>query len=233
MKLTSDISLPINNVRKNTNGCVSVKCKNVNDIQKVESVLSDKLGNEYCVDLEHLSMPKVKVLNVDNDLNRDELCEDIYYRNFLDLDGAFNIIADFKNKLGSRTLILELTSASYLHLKNNGFRIYIGFQCCRVMDYFNFNLCFKCGRSNHKHNNCKNEVKCLNCVYNNEKYHENRPTDHCAVYTCCEYVAFNLNKIINMTDYPVKPVIPNSLGKIGNKLNINSQQSTTCVTNDG
>ena len=53
-------------------------------------------------------------------------------------------------------------------------------------------------------------------MYYNEKYRKNRPTNHCAMDTCCEYISNSLNKIINNTDYPVKSSIPKSLGKIGN-----------------
>jgi hypothetical protein len=144
--------------------------------------------------------------------------------------------------MGKRLLILELTAVSYLHLKNNGFKLYVGYQCCHVLDYFNFNLCYKCGRSNHRHKKCTNQVKCLkcagdhltkvcksetvkclNCVFYNDKYHKNRPTNHCATDTSCEYLIFKLNKIINNTDYPVRPSIPNSVGKLGNRSNLNSQ----------
>ncbi|XP_046627347.1 uncharacterized protein LOC124308572 [Neodiprion virginianus] len=242
MKLTTDLSIPINNVRKNTEGLVSIKCKNTNDIPRVKSVLSEKLGSDYCVYLEHLNLPKIKVINIENNMDRDELCEDIYNRNFLDLDGAFNIIADYKNPMDKRSLIMELTAESYLHLKNNGFKLYVGYQCCHVLDYFNFNLCYKCGRYNHSYKKCNNQVKCLKCagdhlttdckseitkclnyVYYNDRYHKNRPANHCATDTCCEYLVFRLNKIINNTDYPVKPLIPNSVGKLGNKSNPNSQ----------
>lgn len=188
------------------------------------------------VDLEHLKMPRIKVINVENELEKEELCDDIYNRNFLDLDGAFNIIADYKNPTNKRTLILEVTAESYLQLKNNGFRLFIGHQSCRVYDHFNLNLCFNCGRLNHSHKKCSNETKCLNCAgdhptktctaqvnkclnctYYNEKFNKSRSTDHCATDTCCEYLAFKFNQIITTTDYPAKPILPKSLGNIGNK----------------
>lgn len=242
-KLTSDISIPINNVKKNNDGLVSIKCKNADDVSRTKSVLSEKLGCEFSVELEHLKLPRIKVVNIDNDLSKEDLCEDIYNRNFLDLDGAFNVMGDYTNSVGKRTLIMEITSESYLQLKNNGFKMYIGHQRCKVFDYFNFNLCFKCGRSNHNHKKCVNAAKCLicagdhltntctnpvkkclNCVYYNEKYQKNRPTDHYATDTSCVYLAYKINTIINSTDYPIKPDVPKSIGKLGNNFITNNQQ---------
>lgn len=233
-KLISDLSVPINNVSERKDGIVYVKCKNNDDVSRAKNVLSEKLGSDYSVDVEHLKMPKIKVINVENDLEKDDLCTDIYNRNFLDFDGACNLIADYKNRSGKRILILEVTAESYKYVKDNGFRLYIGHQCCRVFDHFNLNICYKCGRSNHSHKNCNNTVKCLNCagdhdtktctsqikrclncMYYNEKFHKNRSIDHCATDTCCEYLAFKFNQLIAGTDYPVKPTIPKSLGYVG------------------
>lgn len=235
-KLSSDLAIPINRVKENKDGLVEIKCKNNVDVSRTRSVLSDKLGNDFSVELEHLKLPKIKVINVDTDMSKEELCEDIYNRNFLEIDGAFNIIADYKGRNNYRTLILEVTADSYLHLKNNGFRLYIGHQCCKIYDFFNLNLCYKCGRTNHKHRNCNNDdiclicagnhstkmcnsktKKCPNCVFYNEKFKKDRATDHCATELCCEYLKFKLIKIIDEIDYPIKPILPNSIGKVENK----------------
>jgi hypothetical protein len=212
---------------------VSISCRNNNDVARAKSVLSEKLGGDFSVELEHLRLPKVKVINVDNDLNKEDLQDDIHNRNFLDFDGAFSIIADYKNAMGKRTLILEVNSESYMHLSKNSFRIYIGHQCCRVFDYFNINICNKCGRLNHNHSRCNNPAKCLicagdhhakacksqvkkclNCVFYNEKYQRNRPSDHCASDTRCPYLAYKFSSLIKNTDYPIKPAIPISIGKV-------------------
>lgn len=113
-KLTCDLSIPINDVRKSMDGDVPKCCKNNTDVTRAKSVLKGKLGCEYSIELESLKLPKVKVINGENDLNKEDLCEDIYNRNFLDVDGAFNIIADFKNAIGKRTLILEVTALTYI-----------------------------------------------------------------------------------------------------------------------
>lgn len=245
-KLTSDLTIPINNVKKSYDGLVSIKCKNAEDVSRTKSVLSEKLGCEFSVELEHLKLPRIKVVNIENDLSKEDICEDIYNRNFLDLDGAFNVIGDYTNSVGKRTLILEVTSKSYLQLKNNGFKMYIGHQRCKVFDYFNVNLCFKCGRSNHNHKKCVNDAKCLicagdhltntckssfkkclNCEFYNEKYQKNRPTDHCATDTSCEYLVYKMNTIINSTDYPIKPDIPKTIGKIGNNFITNNLQQSS------
>lgn len=207
-------------------------------------MLSEKLGPDFSVDVEHLQMPKIKVINVESDLENDDLCNDIYNRNSLDFDGAFNSIADYKNLSGKRMLILEITAESYKQVKDNGFRLYNGHQCCRAFDHFNLNHCFKCGRSNHSHKKRNNPIKCLNCagdhatktcttqikrclncLYYNEKFHKNRSIDHCATDTCCKYLLFKFNQLIAGTDYPVRPTIPKSSGYVGVNVTINNHQT--------
>ncbi|CAG5090620.1 Protein of unknown function, partial [Cotesia congregata] len=130
-KITNDLAIPINNVREKADKLVSITCKNNNDVARAKSVLSDKMGVDYHVELEHLNLPKVKIINVDHDLSKEDLCEDISNRNFRESNCAFNIIADYKNTTDKRTLILEVTPETYLLLHNNGFKIYIGHQRCR------------------------------------------------------------------------------------------------------
>lgn len=163
-KITNDLAIPINNVKKNNNGLVSVTCKNSIDVTRVKSVLSEKLGSEYYVEMKHLKLPKIKVINIENDLEKADLCEDIFNRNFLEIDGAFDIFADYRNAIGKCTLTLQVTPESYQHLKDNGFNLYIGHQSCHVFDHFNFTLCFKCGQANHNHKKCNNIEKCLYCA---------------------------------------------------------------------
>ncbi|CAG5093297.1 Protein of unknown function [Cotesia congregata] len=77
-KLTCDLAIPINTVKENKEGHEAIKCKNNIDVSRVRSVLSDKLGLDFSVELEQLNLPKIKVINVDCDLTKDELCDDIY-----------------------------------------------------------------------------------------------------------------------------------------------------------
>ena len=92
-KLSNETSAPINNVKYTKRGEVIVKCKNKEDVFSTKSMLSNKLGADYCVGQENTKLPRIKLIDVNNELNKDELLEDLANRNHLLLDGSFTIIA--------------------------------------------------------------------------------------------------------------------------------------------
>ncbi|XP_044575208.1 uncharacterized protein LOC123259016 [Cotesia glomerata] len=223
--------MPINKLVTDKDSAVSVQCKNKVDVTRVKSILSEKLGDKFDVNLQCLKFPKVKVVNVVTELDKQNLIDDIYNRNFLDFDGGFNVLSDHMNKSGKCVLVLELSPEASVSIKANGFFIYVAHQRCRVFDVFDVNLCYKCCRSNHSYKKCSNDVKCavcagghetksckssefkcLNCVYYNKKFNKNRCTNHKATDASkCEYLKYKVNKYIASVDYPVEPILPTLL----------------------
>lgn len=150
------------------------------------------------------------------------------------LSGGFSVITEYKNPLKQRIVIIEVSPEIYNIIVNSGYKIYIGYQCCKMYDVINLSLCFKCGRLNHSSKNCKNEIKCLKCLGNhsttscesntlkclncdfyNLKFGQSKCTNHYPNDTNkCEYLNYRLNKLLNVTDYPTLPIVPNHLGKI-------------------
>lgn len=89
------------------------------DVTRVKSILSEKMETSYDVYTECLKLPRIKVVNVDTELEKADLVDDIYNRNFLECDGGFNVLSDHKNSFNKRVLILELlTEAHWPHTKS-------------------------------------------------------------------------------------------------------------------
>lgn len=65
-----------------------------------------------------------------------------------------------------------------------------GYQCCRVVEDNNLNVCFKCGRLNHSSKNCKNETKCLKCSGDHETNACKGDTIKCV--NCVNFIIKNL-----------------------------------------
>lgn len=211
---------------------VTNECKSKDDVERTTALLNDKLNKDYHVEIQTVKSPRLKIVDVDNNMNMDNLAEDIKNRNSYMLNGDFSIISDYKNTMNQRIVVLEVSANIYSIIVNNGYKIYVGYQCCRMTDVFNLNLCFKCGRLNHSGKNCKNETKCLkcsgnhltkncdsevlkcvNCAFYNCKFNQNRCTDHYPNDTNkCDYLKFRINKLLNTFDYPTSPRVPRYLG---------------------
>lgn len=246
-QLLGDITVPIKKLLTNKTGDVTIKCKNKEDVGRTMAILSNKLKNKYQVEVQTLKAPRMKILNVQNDMNLDDLTEDIKNRNPAMLNGNFTLVNEFKNASKQRTVILEAAPEIYSAIVKNEYKLYTGYQCCKVVDDINLNLCFKCGRSNHSGKNCKNETKCLkcsgdhettnckadtikcvNCAFYNGKYNQDKCTNHHPNDTSkCEYIKFKLQKLLNTTDYPTMPKIPKFLGRIPGQ-----GKETTLLTNN-
>lgn len=231
--ISANTSAQIRNVMTTKTGAVIVKCKNKEDVTRTKSMLSEKLGENYEVNQDKMNLPKIKIFDIDSDMDKDELIEDICNRNSVMFDGNFNIVADFTSGNKKRSLILEVSSNIYLSVMSAGV-LYVGHKCCRVYDTFDLSICYKCGRANHSQKKCNNEAvclicagrhdtkactsctkKCANCVYYNKQFNKNHCTDHVATdISACEYLKSKLNKLLKSTEYPIQPRLPTHLGKV-------------------
>lgn len=233
-KILSDITVPIQKITANKNGEVTIKCKDKVDVSRTTALLKEKMSKDYEVEAQAVKAPRLKIHDVQNDMNLTELEEDIKNRNLFMLSGNFTLISEYRNARKQRVIILEVSSELYNNIVNNDYRLFIGFQCCKMYDIINLSVCFKCGRLNHNSRNCKNETKCLkcagkhptnkcdssslkcvNCDFYNEKFGQNKCTNHHPNDTAsCEYLKHRLQKLLNKMDYPILPKVPKLLGKI-------------------
>ncbi|GBP50189.1 hypothetical protein EVAR_97190_1 [Eumeta japonica] len=131
IQLLENISVPIKKIITKKSGDVSIRCNNKEDVNRTKALLSEKLKNEYHVEVQTFNLPRIKILDIQNDLNINDLEEDIKNRNSHTINGGFTIIGEYKNKSTGRTLILEVAPEIHDNIVKNGYRIYVGFQCCK------------------------------------------------------------------------------------------------------
>ncbi|XP_049318641.1 uncharacterized protein LOC125780383 [Bactrocera dorsalis] len=231
--IIANTSAQIKNVLSTKAGDIIVRCKNKEDVSRTMSVLAEKLGDNYEVDQEKLNSPKIKIFDIESDLSKKELVEDLCNRNSAVFDGDYNIVADFSSGKNKRSIILEVSPNIYLSVMTSRV-VYIGYKSCRVFDAFDLSTCYNCGRANHNHKKCNNETvclicagnhdtrkctstvkRCVNCMYYNKQYNKSNCIDHEATdVSACGYLKFKYNKIIKCTDYPMSPLIPTHIGKL-------------------
>ncbi|CAD6235940.1 GSCOCG00012437001-RA-CDS, partial [Cotesia congregata] len=133
--ISANTSAQIKNVLTTKTGTVIVKCKNKEDVSRTKSILLEKLGENYEVDQDKMNLPKIKIFDIDNDMDKDELIEDICNRNSVMFDGNFKIVADFTSGNKKRSLILEVSTNIYLNVMSAGV-IYVGHKNINDVDEF-------------------------------------------------------------------------------------------------
>ncbi|GBP64039.1 hypothetical protein EVAR_44122_1 [Eumeta japonica] len=93
-QLVGDIAVPIKKLQTNKSGDVTIKCKN-KDVERTTAMLRNKLINDYQVEVQTLKAPRMRILDVQNDMNLESLTEDIKNRNPVmlnDLAKAFDTV---------------------------------------------------------------------------------------------------------------------------------------------
>lgn len=87
--ISANISAQVKNVLSTKSGSVVVECKYKQDVARTKAVLVEKLGDNYEVEQEKMSAPKIKIYDLDSDMDKDELIEDISNRNNPFFDNNF------------------------------------------------------------------------------------------------------------------------------------------------
>ncbi|CAG5084915.1 Protein of unknown function, partial [Cotesia congregata] len=78
--ITANTSAQIKNVLSTKSGSVVVKCKYKQDVARTKAVLAEKLGDNYEVEQEKMCAPKIKIYDIDSDMDKEELMEDIFLK---------------------------------------------------------------------------------------------------------------------------------------------------------
>ena len=118
------------------------------------------------------------------------------HRNFKRTDYFGTVEHIYENKKRrTNNAIITVAAETYRFIRNNNYKLYIGYQCCRAYGDINIRPCVKCGRighsgkvqkrkclpicaGDHLTKNClekkkqkkKKKIKCTNCCYENKKY---------------------------------------------------------------
>lgn len=245
--------IQVKKLKQLSNGDISIKSMDEKSALELEKLVAEKLENQCEVHKDVIKHPRVKVVDIDNCLKLDEsdIVKDINERNFSNYNSKCQLIHTFKNRKNNKiSMILEVTSELYTHIRNNKDRLFVGYQNCRVYDEINIKPCFNCGRYGHSTKNCKNEtvcvrcsgnhhlnqckeeltIKCPNCVYANKKFGAKKDIYHLITDTQnCDILKTKVKKSIDYIDYPITPNVPAYLGKVEIKRDPEqySQEQTT------
>lgn len=173
----------------------------------------------------------LEIVGIDNEegMNSKATEIDINKRNFENFNSKARLLHMYTNQhTGRDTVIMEVIAEIYKHLRESNIRIFVGYRICRVYDLINTKPCLKCSRFGHNGHKSRNEIispkctgkydtskcysqdsKCTNCIFINKKFKANYVIDHSAMdMVSCQVCENKIEKLIESTNYPVKPALP-------------------------
>lgn len=236
--LIQDKTIQAKKIYKKNNDELIISCLKEESVNTALGLLSNRELKEVCeVQKEQVLNPKVRVIGIDNILELDDaaLEEDINMRNFKNFDKQCRVLHSYtNNKTKLQSIVLEVTGEIHKFIKENNNRIFVGYQNCKVFDILNVAPCRNCARYGHNATKCRNESvclkcadrhetskcngenenKCINCDYTNKKFGTHYDTKHMATDShACKILLGKIQKLVDATDYIIKPTIPRHAGK--------------------
>lgn len=221
---------------------ITVNFANEESAKSAEKILIKKFSNIYSIETEKLSQPKLKIVGINKEFCADikALQQDIQDRNFEKFSTKCTVVYIYTNeKTDTASAIVEVSPEIYKHVREANNRIFVGYQCCRAYDLINVRPCNKYARFGHNFKKCQNSavclrcsgnhetikctitnnVKCINCHFSNSKFNTNYNTNHKAIdQTNCEIYKAKIKKSIDVTEYPIPPVISTFKDKLVNAI---------------
>lgn len=197
-----ELGVGVKSIKEKNNGTVVVKFKNVNDKEKLQKTVVDKIGDQFKVQAPKVQKKFVKILYIDNEeatLTDEQLVDDIISQNKL-IECCekieMKIVKRIKNdKKHDFSVIVEVNSELQKILLSME-KVSLGWKQCKVIEHINLIRCFKCCGFNHYANECKREktcgkcggthdskdcqltsLKCTNCAHKNKKKNANSIND--------------------------------------------------------
>lgn len=206
------------------NGGVVLRCENASETMKVKQIVDEKLGQEYDVVLPKIKSPRLRVTNIDTEIPKDEILNELIKHNveltYADMRLITVIHRNYKNH-SYNDVVIELKSDTYKSVLDHG-NLRLPWRECRVFEHLHLNRCYKCCGFSHKSDKCKQEQKCsrcagphkyseckntnvccVNCKFANDKYKMNIDTNHHTFSKECPTFKRRITALVNKIEYNI------------------------------
>lgn len=184
------------NIKHKNNGIVVIESENNTEREKIKSVVEEKLGETYNIDIMNLRETKLFIHRMKVERDENEIIEKIKKQNEYLREINMKVVKIIKRKMSNKSdyynIILELDREGYHKAIERG-KIIIGWDICPVYDGTFVRRCFKCLGFNHKAENCKHDLVCAKCLDS----HKTEDCDKMEFLEKCSNCA-KANKLLNV-----------------------------------
>lgn len=160
----------VNGLRNLNDGAVLIECDNVETAHKMRNDACKAMSEYEIKDLQRRK-PKIKIVNISEEFNENELLERIKLQNnsIADTD-EINIMKIIKKKPNKHnetyyTAIIETNGPLFNKFMHAG-HVTIGWERCKVYECVSIQRCYKCLGFNHRATECTGEISCSKCAGN-------------------------------------------------------------------
>lgn len=164
-------SISIKNIKSKQNGTIEIESENSDEREKLKTVVEEKLGENYKIDIVDLRNPKIFLHKMRVNRENDDIIERIKSQNEYLKENEIKVIKVIEKKFNRNdvyyNVILETDRDGYHKAIEKG-KIFIGWDACHVFDATYVKRCYKCLGFNHKAENCKSDQVCAKCSKNHK-----------------------------------------------------------------
>lgn len=202
-----NLGVGISQFKEVSRGQVVIKSGGEDESERLKKEIESKMSDKYEVKVSKLKNPRIKLYNIDKEIDSDneEIEELIINQNKLDCKKEtfkLKIVKKLYSKKYTRkmSLIIEVDPETHENMLGSK-KMYIGWQVVGVENHLDIIRCFKCLGYGHFAKECKNkqscfkcdgehdggtcsvkeiDYKCVNCIRAVTRFNVNIKTDHSA-----------------------------------------------------
>lgn len=232
-KTFSEISENVNNAnvdvcgsRNVRGGGIVLRCNNAADTMKVKQLVNDKFGDSYEVLLPKIKSPRLRISNIDPELENDDILGELKNHNLPLNNMDMKLVAVIPRKYRDNEyndIVVEVSSAAYKQLMEMG-KLRLPWRECRIFEHLHLIRCYKCCGFFHKSTDCKNSQKCGTCSGPHKSANCNSKSKCCA--NCKESNAkFKTNLSTNHHAWSKDcPILKRHQAKLASKIEFNDNE---------
>lgn len=214
--------LNVCNVRNTRDGGIILCCEDTIETMKAKQVILDKVGDGYDVKLPVIKNPRLKITNIDPNIENENIIEELknYNENISEINMKPIVFLNRKSKTHHfKELIIEVNSNDYKKLIDIKYLKLPWYQC-KILNHLFIKRCYRCCGFSHISSSCKYEQKCsrcagshkfsdcnseinccINCKVMNEKFNMKLATNHHAYSNDCSVYKRKLEMLTNKIQY--------------------------------
>jgi len=182
-------------IKHGLQGRVFINCADEHSLEGIKTAATKELGSGYKVSIPTAKLPRIKILNIKDDLSKEQIYEYLITQNKnIDKHSDLKVLHISKvanNDYGAKFVAyIEVNGMCFSKLMKDSY-VNIGWDKCRIFEDLKITRCFNCNGFSHKSDRCMNNTSCGKCAGAHNSKNCNSDILKCSN---CVYAATTLNK---------------------------------------